>query len=98
MRGAEVRLTPKEFKLLSVLASAPGRAFSRTELLAKVFGYDYDGLERTLDVHVMNLRKKLELDTTRPAYIVTVYGLGYRLGPGREDISAVHAEEEASHA
>jgi DNA-binding response OmpR family regulator len=80
LQGTEVHLTPKEFRLLATLAKEPGRAFSRLELLEKVFGYDYEGLERTLDVHVMNLRKKIEADPAQPRYVVTVYGLGYKLG------------------
>ena len=56
---------PKEFKLLETLAQAPGRAFSRLELLERVFGFDYEGLERTVDVHIMNLRKKMS--RTRPS-------------------------------
>jgi DNA-binding response OmpR family regulator len=80
LQGTEIHLTPKEFRLLATLAKEPGRAFSRLELLEKVFGYDYEGLERTLDVHVMNLRKKIETDPAQPRYVVTVYGLGYKLG------------------
>jgi DNA-binding response OmpR family regulator len=80
LRGAQVHLTPKEFRLLATLAKEPGRAFSRLELLEKVFGYDYEGLERTLDVHIMNLRKKIEADPAQPKYVLTVYGLGYKLG------------------
>jgi len=76
--GSAVHLTPKEFKLLATLASEPGRAFSRLELLGRVFGLDYDGLERTLDVHVMNLRKKVEPDPSQPTYVLTVYGMGYK--------------------
>jgi DNA-binding response OmpR family regulator len=56
----------------------PGRAFSRLELLDRVFGVDYDGMERTIDVHVMNLRKKIEADAARPQFVVTVAGIGYR--------------------
>ncbi len=76
--GSAVHLTPKEFKLLATLASEPGRAFSRLELLERVFGLDYDGFERTLDVHVMNLRKKVEPDPSQPTYVLTVYGMGYK--------------------
>jgi DNA-binding response OmpR family regulator len=79
---APVHLPPSEFKLLATLAEEPGRAYSRLELLEKVFGYDYEGLERTLDVHVMNLRKKIEPDPARPSYVLTVYGHGYKLGEG----------------
>jgi DNA-binding response OmpR family regulator len=84
-RGALIRLTPKEFKLLEVLMREPGRAFTRLELLERVFGFDYDGFERTVDVHVMNLRKKIETDPLRPAYIHTVYGVGYACGEASDD-------------
>lgn len=73
-----VHLTPKEFKLLETMAREPGRAFSRLELVERAFGYDYEGLERTVDAHVMNLRKKIERDHTNPIYVETVYGIGYR--------------------
>ncbi len=79
LRGQPLRLTPKEFKLLETLVKQPGRAWSRLELLEHVFGFDYEGFERTVDVHVMNLRKKLEHDPARPEYIQTVYGIGYKL-------------------
>ncbi len=78
VRGEIVHLTPKEFKLLETLAREPGRAFSRLELVERAFGYDYEGLERTVDAHVMNLRKKIERDHINPAYVETVYGVGYR--------------------
>ena len=78
MRGEPLRLTPKEFKLLEMLVKQPGRAWSRLELLEQVFGFDYEGFERTVDVHVMNLRKKIERDPARPEYIQTVYGVGYK--------------------
>ncbi len=84
LHGAPIRLTPKEFKLLEILVREPGRAFSRLELLEQVFGYDYEGLERTVDVHVMNLRKKIERDPALPVYILTVYGVGYKF-PEEED-------------
>jgi DNA-binding response OmpR family regulator len=78
-RGGEiVRLTPKEFKLLETLAREPGRAFGRAELVNRVFGLDYEGFERTIDVHLMNLRKKIEVDPNHPAYLLTVYGVGYK--------------------
>src|SRR5919204_3079714 len=66
LRDALIHLTPKEFKLLETLAKEPGRAFSRVDLLERVFGFDYEGLERTVDVHVMNLRKKIEPDSAQP--------------------------------
>jgi DNA-binding response OmpR family regulator len=73
-----INLTPTEFRLLQVLIQEPGRAFSRLDLLEQAFGYDYEGLERTIDVHIMNLRKKIEPEPGRPRYVVTVPGLGYR--------------------
>lgn len=76
--GEQVQLTPTEFKLLVTLAKEPGRAFSRLTLLDRVFGVDYEGLERTVDVHVMNLRRKIEDDPGQPRLIVTVPGVGYR--------------------
>lgn len=78
VRGKPVRVTPTEFKLLEVLIREPGRAFSRLELLDRVFGYDFEGFERTIDVHVMNLRRKIEPDRHDPIYIKTVYGVGYK--------------------
>ncbi len=74
----QVDLTPSEFDLLAALMSAPGRAFSRLELLDRIQGTAYEGYERTVDVHVKNLRTKLEPDAARPRYIETVYGVGYR--------------------
>ncbi|HXV41671.1 MAG TPA: response regulator transcription factor [Anaerolineae bacterium] len=79
-----VHLTPKEFKLLATLAREPGRAFTRLELLDAVFGFDYDGLERTVDVHVMHLRKKIEPEPNQPRYVITVPGVGYRFEGGHE--------------
>ena len=73
-----VDLTPSEFDLLSTLLSAPGRVFSRGELLDRVQGIAYDGYERTIDVHIRNLRSKIEPEPRHPRYIETVYGVGYR--------------------
>ena len=78
--GRPVPVTATEFKLLEVLLSVPGRAFTRDELAERAFGHDHDALERTIDAHIMNLRRKLERDRARPAVIVTVFGTGYRLG------------------
>ncbi len=74
-------LTPSEFDLLAALMSAPGRAFSRLELLDHVQGTAYEGYDRTIDVHVKNLRAKIEPDPRHPRYIETVYGVGYRYAP-----------------
>ena len=71
-------LTTVEFKLLGVLAKEPGRVFSRAQLIEKALGYDFEGFDRTIDVHVLNLRRKLEPDPRKPRYIKTVYGAGYR--------------------
>jgi DNA-binding response OmpR family regulator len=79
LRGQSVALTPTEFRLLDVLARSPGRVFTREELLARAFGPDFDGMDRTVDVHITNLRRKIEKDGDRQ-YIVTVHGVGYRLG------------------
>lgn len=76
-----VDLTPSEFDLLAVLISAPGRAFSRLELLDRIQGTTYEGYERTIDVHIKNLRAKIEPDVSKPRYIETVYGVGYRFAP-----------------
>jgi DNA-binding response OmpR family regulator len=73
-----VHLTPKEFTLLETMVKHPGRVFSRLELLEHAFGFNYEGFERTIDVHVMNLRKKIEPDPAQPVYIQTIYGLGYK--------------------
>lgn len=78
LKDVPVHLTPKEFQLLETMAKEPGRAFSRLELLERVFGLDYEGVDRTIDVHVLNLRKKIEPDPAQPIYIQTVYGIGYR--------------------
>lgn len=75
-----VHLTPKEFKLLSVLMRAPNRVFTRDQLLDHVFGPTYDGGERTVDVHMMNLRKKIERHPEQPIYVQTVFGVGYKFG------------------
>jgi len=73
-----VELTPSEFALLAVLMSAPGRAFPRSDLLDRLQGMALDGCERTIDVHVRNLRTKIEPDPGHPRYIETVFGVGYR--------------------
>jgi DNA-binding response OmpR family regulator len=81
--GATVDLTRTEFKLLQLLMESPGHTLTRDELLEKVIGYAYEGMGRTLDTHIRNLRKKIEPDPDNPRYIQTVYGIGYRLTGGR---------------
>lgn len=73
-----LNLTPVEFKLLGVFIREPGRVFSRAQLIEKVFGFDFEGFDRTIDVHILNLRRKLEVDSATPKYIKTVYGAGYK--------------------
>jgi DNA-binding response OmpR family regulator len=73
-----VNLTPSEFELLAVLMSSPGRVFSRSILLDQVQGTSFEGVERTIDVHIRNLRTKIEPDPSKPIYIETVFGVGYR--------------------
>lgn len=81
LRDEEIHLTKTEFKLLVELASAPGKVFSRETLLEKVWGYDYFGDGRLVDVHIRRLRTKIEPDAADPRYVVTVRGLGYKLVP-----------------
>ena len=73
-------LTPTEFRLLAMLATQPGRPFSRDQIIEGVFGYDFDGYDRTVDVHIANLRRKIETDVRKPRYVQTVHGVGYRFG------------------
>jgi DNA-binding response OmpR family regulator len=73
-----VNLTPSEFDLLAVLMASPGRAFSRAELLDHLQGTSFEGVERTIDVHIRNLRTKIEPEPATPHYIETVFGIGYR--------------------
>ncbi|MFH0941862.1 MAG: winged helix-turn-helix domain-containing protein, partial [Chloroflexota bacterium] len=65
-------------KLLGILAKEPGRVFSRAELIEKALGYAYEGFDRTIDVHILNLRRKLEPGPGHPTFIRTVYGAGYK--------------------
>lgn len=79
-RGSEeIHLTKTEFRLLCELASASGRVFSREQLLDRIWGYDYFGDGRLVDVHIRRLRTKIELDPARPQHVLTVRGLGYKL-------------------
>ena len=78
--GRSVNLTPSEFSLLTALMRTPGRVFSRLELLDALPGEAFEGAERSVDVHIRNLRKKIEPDASNPHYIETVFGVGYRFG------------------
>lgn len=79
VNGDPVELTPSEFGLLQVLMESPGYAFTRAELLEKALGYPYEGMGRTLDSHIKNLRQKIEPNPKKPTYIQTIYGVGYKL-------------------
>lgn len=79
LNNRRIDLTAVEFKLLAAMIKEPGRVFDRMELIDKVFGYEFEGFDRAIDVHIFNLRRKLEPDPKRPAYIKTVYGAGYKL-------------------
>ena len=79
-----VELTRTEFDLLVALASRPGRAWSRFELVSRIHDYDYDGYERTVDAHVKNLRRKLGDDPRQPVFVLTVPGIGYKFGPAAD--------------
>ncbi len=78
-----VDLTPSEFAILATLIAAPGQVFSRLDLLDRVSGEAYEGYERTIDVHIRNLRTKIEPDPKNPIYVDTVYGMGYRFAVRR---------------
>ncbi len=77
--GELVEVTPTEFALLKTLMEHPNHAFTRAELLEKALGYTYEGLDRTLDSHIKNVRKKIEPDASHPHYLETVFGVGYRM-------------------
>jgi two-component system alkaline phosphatase synthesis response regulator PhoP len=79
LNGKPVELTPSEYELLRILMENPGYAFTRDELCEKALGLAYEGLGRTLDSHIKNLRQKIEPDPKKPAYIQTIYGVGYKL-------------------
>ena len=80
-----IELTPTEFRLLEVMAGHPNRVFTRAQLIEMVQGYTFEGYERTVDVHIKNLRRKIEDDPKNPVYILTVYGVGYKI---RSDLHA----------
>ena len=80
LSGKEISMTPNEFDILYTLAANKGKVMSREQLINKIFGFDFDGYDRTVDVHVKNIRKKIEEDTRNPKYIVTVTKAGYKFG------------------
>src|SRR6185369_9552063 len=84
VRGTAAGLTPTEWGVLVALATVPGRVYSRFELINRVRGYEFEGYERTVDSHVKNLRRKIEVDPSDPQIVQTVLGGGYRLGLARD--------------
>ena len=82
--GEEVELTAKEFDLLWYLASHPGRVYSRTQLLDQVWGYNHAGYEHTVNSHINRLRGKVESDPAKPRYVLTVWGVGYKLAEPKD--------------
>ena len=78
IRGRRVELTPKEYNLLYLLASHPGRIYTRDDLLDLVWGYQYSGYEHTVNSHINRLRGKIEIDPSKPKFILTTWGFGYR--------------------
>ena len=85
VRGEAVTLTPREFDILTLLAGQPGVVFTRDQLLNHLWGENYFGDPKTVDVHVRRLREKIELDPARPIILLTVWGVGYKVSEGRHD-------------
>ena len=80
LAGKPLKLTPTEFRLLTLLLRDPGKAFTRDQIIDRVFGYDFVGFDRTVDSHVYSIRRKLDAAAGERRYVRTVYGVGYRLG------------------
>ncbi len=78
INNRRIELSPKEFELLTLLASSPGKSYDRSKILNLVWGYDFDGFEHTVNSHINRLRRKIEPDIQRPTYILTTWGVGYR--------------------
>jgi two-component system alkaline phosphatase synthesis response regulator PhoP len=79
LENRPLNLTPIEFKVLGALVKEPGRVFSRAQIIEKALGHNFDGFDRTIDVHILKLRRKLEPDPRHPRYVKTIYGAGYKL-------------------
>ena len=86
--GQRIDLTPLEFQILDLLASEPGRAWSRNDLLDRVWSTEYEGYQRNIDPHINRLRKKLENDPKNPHYVLTVRGVGYKLNENPLNVNA----------
>lgn len=82
LNNAEINLTPNEFDILYALSSNKGKVLTREAIIERVLGIDFDGSDRSIDVHIKNLRKKIEKDTKAPRYIITVTKIGYKFGEG----------------
>ena len=80
VKGITIMLTPNEFDILYTLAINKGRVLTRDQLIQKIFGLDFEGYDRTIDVHIKNLRKKIEEDSKNPRYVITVVKIGYKFG------------------
>jgi DNA-binding response OmpR family regulator len=83
----KIELTPSEFDLLAILMTSPGQVFSRADLLERLKGNSFENVERTVDVHIRNLRAKIEPDPANPQYVLTVFGVGYRFSDQTDEIS-----------
>lgn len=86
LNGEPVSLTPTEFAILKTLMNQPGIPFTRERLIAEALGYDYAGYERTVDVHIRNIRRKIEADAQNPLFIQTVFGIGYRFAEAEPEL------------
>ncbi len=78
--GTEIALTPNEFDIVHILSSNKGKVFTREQLIERIMGIDFQGFDRTIDVHIKNIRKKIEGDSRNPKYIITVTRIGYKFG------------------
>ena len=81
MRGQRIDLSPKEYELLTLMATKPGKSYSRQQLLNLIWGYDFEGYEHTVNSHINRLRAKIENDATKPCVVQTVWGVGYKFNP-----------------
>ena len=97
VRGEDVRLTPREFDLLLFFCQSPGRVFRRMELLQEVWGYAYEGYDHAVNSHINRLRAKVESNPTKPQYVLTVWGVGYRFCEP-EDLAALEQSGELRRA
>ena len=86
LEGKKTELSPKEFELLTLMASHPGKSYSRSELLRIIWGYDFDGYQHTVNSHINRLRAKIESDMANPKYILTSWGVGYKFNEDLDEI------------